>query len=113
MHELSVAAEIVNIAEKASQTNKLQKVLVVNIVIGELTCIDETALRFALNPAAKGTSMENAKVHIERVKTIAECVNCKTCYKPSGFVMNCPSCKGLEANIIQGKELYVKSVEAE
>jgi hydrogenase nickel incorporation protein HypA/HybF len=113
MHELSIAIGIVEIAEKTLQQNSLGKVVAVHIAIGELTCVDESALRFALEPASKGTAMEGAEIIIHRQTALATCVSCGEDFEPVGFVAQCPSCQGFETKIIKGRELYVKSIEAE
>lgn len=113
MHELSVATGIIEIAEKTMQQNGLQKVHRIDIVIGELTCVDESALRFALEPAGKGTAMEGAEIVIHRQAALATCVACEKEFEPAGFVAQCPKCLGFETKIVKGRELFVKSVEAE
>ena len=113
MHELSVAIGIVEIAEKTLQQNGLNKVIAIHIVIGELTCIDESALRFALDPATKGTAVEGSEIFIHKQKAVAECQICEKEFEPIGFVADCPKCKGFETKIVKGRELYVKSIEAE
>jgi len=113
MHELSVATGIVEIAEKTLQENGLNKIHAIHIVIGELTCVDESALHFALDPASKGTAMEGAEIIIHRQTALATCVSCGEDFEPVGFVAQCPSCQGFETKIIKGRELYVKSIEAE
>ena len=113
MHELSVATGIIEIVEKTMQQNGLLKVHKIDIVIGELTCIDESALRFALDPATKGTAVEGSEIFIHKQKAVAECQICEKEFEPIGFVADCPKCKGFETKIVKGRELYVKSIEAE
>ncbi|MDP2423499.1 MAG: hydrogenase maturation nickel metallochaperone HypA [Bacteroidales bacterium] len=113
MHELTVATGIIELAEATLRQNGMHKIHAINIVIGELTCVDESALRFALDPASKGSPLEGADINIIWVKALARCEHCSTEFQPKGFIMECPQCKGLETNINKGRELYVKSIEAE
>lgn len=113
MHELSVATGIVEIAEKILQQNGMKKIHAIHIVIGELTCVDETALRFALEPAGKGSLIEGSEIVIHKQKAIARCEPCNKVFDPVGFVAQCPKCKGFETEILKGRELYVKSIEVE
>jgi hydrogenase nickel incorporation protein HypA/HybF len=113
MHELSVATGIIEIVEKTMHQNGLHKVHKIDIVIGELTCVDESALRFALDPASKGTAMEGAEIIIHRQTAFATCVTCRKDFEPIGFIAQCPSCQGFETKIVKGRELYLKSIEAE
>ncbi len=113
MHELSVANGIVEIVEKNLQQKKLHKVYKIDIVIGELSCVDKSALLFALEPACKGTSLEGAEIIIHQQKALATCVSCEKDFEPVGFIAQCPSCHGFETKIVNGRELYVKSIEVE
>jgi hydrogenase nickel incorporation protein HypA/HybF len=113
MHELSVATGIVEIAEKTLRQNGMNKIHAIHIVIGELTCVDEGALRFALEPAGKGTAIEDSEVVIHKQRAVARCAPCDKVFDPVGFVAQCPKCKGFETKIVKGRELYVKSIEAE
>jgi hydrogenase nickel incorporation protein HypA/HybF len=113
MHELSVATGIIEIIEKTMHQNGLHKVHKIDIVIGELTCVDEIALRFALDPACKGTAIEGAEIIIHRQTALATCGTCGKDFDPVGFIAQCPKCNGFETEILKGRELYVKSIEAE
>lgn len=113
MHELSVATGIVDIAEKTLQQNGMKKIHAIHLVIGELTCVDESALLFALEPAGKGTAIEGSEIVIHKQKAVAHCTSCAKEFEPVGFVAQCPSCQGFETKIVKGRELFVKSVEAE
>lgn len=113
MHELAVATGIVEIAEATLHENGLKKIYAVQVVIGELTCVDESALRFAFEPASKGTVVENAELHIIVQKALAKCEPCDLLFAPCGFVAQCPICSGFITSIVNGRELYVKSIEAE
>jgi len=113
MHELSVATGIVEIAEKTLQESGLKKIHSIQIVIGELTCVDESTLRFALEPAGKGTAVDGADIIIHKQKAVARCLPCGKEFDPKGFVAQCPKCKGFDTKIVKGRELYVKSIEAE
>lgn len=113
MHELSVATGVIEIAEKTLQLNGMKKIHAIHIVIGELTCVDESALRFALEPAGKGTAIEGSEIIIHIQKATARCTPCEKEFDPIGFVARCPKCKGFDTKIIKGRELYVKSIEAE
>jgi hydrogenase nickel incorporation protein HypA/HybF len=113
MHELSIATGIVEIAERTLQQNGMKKIYAIHIVIGELTCVDETALRFALEPAGKETVVEGSEIIIQKQKAIASCQPCGKEFEPVGFVAQCPKCKGFDTKIVKGRELYVKSIEAE
>ncbi|MBE0661263.1 MAG: hydrogenase maturation nickel metallochaperone HypA [Bacteroidales bacterium] len=113
MHELSVATGIFEIAEKTLLQNGMKKIHAIHIVIGELTCVDVSALRFSLESAGKGSSIEGAEIVIHKQKAVAECQICKKEFEPIGFVAECPKCKGFETKILKGRELFVKSIEAE
>ncbi|MFO7723560.1 MAG: hydrogenase maturation nickel metallochaperone HypA [Bacteroidales bacterium] len=113
MHEVSVATGIVDVVLRVLKEHGRHRAASVKLVIGALTCVDDKALRFALDSATKGTMMEGAEVFIERPEPLAVCRNCRHEFQADGFVTSCPECGNFDAEIIRGRELFVQSVEAE
>ena len=63
MHELSLTQEIVSIACNAASG---QRVHVVTVVVGELSCVAPDALAFCFDVVAEGTLAEGARLEIRR-----------------------------------------------
>lgn len=63
MHELSVTREIVAIACNAASG---QRVRVISVQVGELSCVSPDALAFCFDVVAQGTLAEGARLDIRR-----------------------------------------------
>ena len=63
MHELSVTREIVSIACAAASG---QRVHMISVAIGTLSCISPDALAFCFDVVAQGTLAEGARLDIRR-----------------------------------------------
>lgn len=113
MHELAVATGIAGIVLNVMKEHGKCRVLTITLVIGAATCVDERALRSALDPAFKGTAAQGAEIRIERPSLMAKCRCCEFEFSVDAFDRKCPSCGELKVDIISGRELHVKSIEAE
>ena len=113
MHELAVANGIKEIALSVVKEHGKHRVSAINLAIGALTCVDEQALRFVIGPVLKGTAAEEAEINIEIIEPVAECRSCGNRFDAEGYATGCPLCGEHGAEIIHGRELHVKSIEAE
>jgi hydrogenase nickel incorporation protein HypA/HybF len=113
MHEFSIAQNIIEIVEDSVQQNNLTHVEEIELEIGELSGIEITALETALECLFPGTMLENAKVNMKIIKGIMRCRQCNHEFTSSDMLSPCPNCHSLGSQIINGKELRVKSISAE
>ena len=110
MHELSIVMSIINIAgEQAKQANATI-VDEIELDIGTLSGIEMNALDFAWNQAIKKTILENAVRKINRIEAKAKCLDCEAEFNIEHLYDACPVCGEHFLNILQGKELRVKSL---
>lgn len=65
MHELGIAASVLEIVEAAAREHGLVSVRGVLLEVGRLAGVDPEALRFALEAVAPGTVLEGAELAIE------------------------------------------------
>jgi hydrogenase nickel incorporation protein HypA/HybF len=61
MHELSLTQEIISIACNAASG---QRVHVISVQVGELSCVSPDALAFCFDVVARGTLAEGARLDI-------------------------------------------------
>jgi hydrogenase nickel incorporation protein HypA/HybF len=110
MHELSIAANIIEIAEEFAAGHKGAQIRKVELVVGKLSGIVRDSLDFAMEIAVKNTILENAEILIEEVDGKSVCNKCHTEYINNDWYTPCPSCGALDFEITAGKELRVKSI---
>ncbi len=117
MHELSIASAILDRAKAVSEQNGDAKVTKVGLRIGEISGVEEDALRFGFEALCKGSAMEGTELEIEPCKRRQRCGGCGTEFEPDGgsmaLSMSCPRCASVDSVCIAGKELDVMFIELE
>jgi len=111
MHELSVVMGIIDIAKQETQKANKDKVELIELEIGALSGVELDSLAYVWDVAVKNTVLENAKKHIDYIEGKAICLECNTIFKVENIYDSCPKCNSYIKNILQGKELRVKSLE--
>jgi len=110
MHELSIAMNIIDIAGEYAEKAKAKVVHRIEIEVGELSGVVFEALEFAMENAVKNTILENAKWFIHKISGKVLCENCSYEFDTDNVYTPCPKCGDYRQEIIQGRELRVKSI---
>ena len=114
MHELSIAYNLVEIADAAARNAGAVRVKAVHLRLGAMAGVVEDALRFGFPIAAAGTLVAGADLRIEPVAVQIFCAQCdapRTLAPP--FVFRCPVCGQPAVKLVQGRELQIESIEIE
>lgn len=111
MHELSIAMNIVEIAEENASREGIGHIDEIILEIGTLSGVVLEALELAMESACKNSVLENAKVTIELITARARCNNCDNTFDTDDIFSPCPECHHPFSTIIKGKELRVKSLK--
>jgi hydrogenase nickel incorporation protein HypA/HybF len=113
MHELSIACSIVEMVEE-SLPNPQTRVKKVFLKIGKLSGVVKDALNFSFEIATQDTKLAGATLEIEELAVIVHCDKCNTDSELGNPPMfYCKDCGESTANILQGKEMEIVSVEIE
>ncbi len=112
MHELSICLGIVKIAETEIKKANAVGVSSIELEIGTLAGVEFESLNFVWEIAVKGTVLENAHKQINIIQAKAKCVDCDTIFELNNYYDSCTKCGSFLKNILQGKELRVKSLDA-
>ncbi|EHQ29322.1 hydrogenase maturation nickel metallochaperone HypA [Mucilaginibacter paludis] len=110
MHELSIVMSIIQIAEQQAATANAAIIEEIELDIGTLSGIEMNAFEFAWQQAVKYTQLQYAVKNINRITGKAMCLDCDTEFAIERYDDACPFCGAHLLNIIQGKELRVKSL---
>jgi len=112
MHELSIAQSVVQaVLESLSGTPACQ-ILKVRLKIGALSGVDADAVRFCYDIATRDTRLEGSILDIETLAVIIRCSHCaRDVQLPDPFRLRCTVCGTPSAQIVQGKELEIDSIE--
>ncbi|KTC86565.1 hydrogenase maturation nickel metallochaperone HypA [Legionella brunensis] len=113
MHELSFCRSILEIINKYVSEIKCQRVKKIYLEVGQLTAIDENALKFGFNIAAVGSIAEDASLEIITIEGKAVCDFCRKTVRLKHYYDGCEICGRFLLKVIQGEELRVKSMEVD
>ena len=111
MHELSIARDIVKIAEDETLKANAKKVTKIELEIGVLSGVELNSLNFVWEFAVRDSVLESAEKEILVVAGKGKCLDCDTEFTMEFIYEACPNCKSSFKDILQGKELKVKSLE--
>jgi len=110
MHELSIVMGIIDIAQQQAEKAEAAIIDEIEIDIGCLSTVQMDAFDFAWEQAVKETILENTVKKINRIKGKAQCIDCEATFSIENFYDPCPLCGQHLINIIEGKDLRVKSL---
>ena len=83
------------------------------IDIGAFCGVQTDALRFALSALTPQTLLQSTEFLINTVPILLYCKKCKNNYAADIEDLVCPGCNCADYEIIQGKEMTVKSISGE
>ncbi|MCC8423512.1 hydrogenase maturation nickel metallochaperone HypA [Mucilaginibacter sp. UR6-11] len=110
MHELSIVMGIIEIAERQAKAADATIIDEVELDIGTLSGIETEALEFAWKQGVRQTMLEYAVKKINQIAGKARCLDCDAEFAIEKYEDACPICGEHLLDIIQGKELRVKSL---
>jgi hydrogenase nickel incorporation protein HypA/HybF len=113
MHELSLAENIADIANKALQEHNKTCVHEIILDIGALTCVEPEALRTALDVYASQDNWQHVTYVFNEIKGVGKCLTCENQFEIDDFFAVCPHCQGMKIDILEGKEFKIKSITME
>jgi hydrogenase nickel incorporation protein HypA/HybF len=87
-----------------------EQVKEVALDIGCLTTIEMFAFDMAWRQAIKGTLLENATLDINRITGRALCMDCGAAFEIAAIYDACTGCGSHLLQVVQGKELKVRSL---
>ena len=113
MHEIRIAEDLSAIVLDAARKENLSKVTKVNISFGQLVQIVPDIFEFAFRETVRDSIAEDAEVDIEILPVKMKCKNCGSDFQVKENLFACNICSSTDLEIIQGKELFIKSIEGE
>jgi len=114
MHELQVTKSILNIVLRHAQKNGANKVISVQLKIGELSDLENEWIQKYFDYLSKDTIAQNAKLKIERIPVVIKCDSCGHSFEINIKELKdiqCPECAHKKCTFISGKEYYIKDME--
>lgn len=112
MHELSIALNILEIAEEEAERRGLTGVIAIHLKLGPLSGVVPQALQSAYGLAREGSALRGAGLVIEEVPLIVYCPACDA--ERSAISVQqlcCAQCGTVTPHIVSGHELDIAALE--
>ncbi len=113
MHEITVVANIIELAEKEARKAGVRSIRSIEIEIGKLSCIEKAAFDFAWMHGVKNTMLYGAERITHFIPGEAACKSCHEVFEVEELYEACPRCGDYFSEIVHGQELRVKSIRVE
>ena len=112
MHELSIAINLVEIAEAAVKPLGVARVESVHVRLGVFSGVVADSLLFAYDIATEGTLLAGSSLIIEEVSLVIYCPRCQLERELDNIqALVCPVCGIATNEIRQGKEIEIAYLE--
>jgi len=112
MHETMIAQNLFQAITAEVKTQNC-KVLSARVSCGSFHTINDEVLKFAFKAIARGTSCENAELHIEHNPLQAKCKNCQKIFEVEFDKGNCPDCGSEQFKLLTDTSLLLEEIEFE
>jgi hydrogenase nickel incorporation protein HypA/HybF len=114
VHELSIASNLVEIVTEAARDAGAKRVIAVHLRLGALAGVAIESLRFCYEVATENTFLAGSQLVVEYLPVV---VHCSKCDREMEILrvqhFGCPLCGTPSADIRQGQELEIESIEIE
>lgn len=113
MHELVVTEEVLRLVLSETEKAGADRVAAVNLALGELSPVVRESVEFYWEFLSRATPAEGAPLRFRLVPALARCLGCGRVYRPQSRDYRCPKCGELFADLLEGEEFRVESIEVE
>jgi hydrogenase nickel incorporation protein HypA/HybF len=111
MHEVGIMENTLAMALKRAADEGAYRIHRLTMRIGPLSGVVPEALEFAFDVLRRGTIAEGATLTVEHVPIICVCSICRIEFRPDDLFCECPRCHNPSAEVHQGRELELASLE--
>jgi hydrogenase nickel incorporation protein HypA/HybF len=115
MHELSIMSNILDIVVDYAGKNKVNKVMKINLEVGELSDLLPDWMQMYFDFVSKDTVADKAELVIDKVPALLRCRECANEFTITreNWQFNCTKCNSSNVEIIKGREFKILSIEVE
>jgi len=109
MHEMSIAADILDAVERAA--GGTGEVFRIEVAVGPFSGVSPDSLELGLEAAACARGFGHPEIVVIRLDASLECRKCGSVYSGVDIADLCPTCGALEKRVVSGRELILNSVD--
>lgn len=110
MHEMSIAAALIDQVLSIAEENDLVHIDRVEIEVGALRLVVAEALETAFSVMSDGTRAQGALLVQTEKKGVAECRECGHRFEPLIDSYLCPHCDRADVEIVAGRDIILSSL---
>ncbi len=111
MHELGIVFHITKSVLQTVEENNLSEVQSITLQVGQASGVVAQYLQDCYPAAVDNTMLQNTELIIEEIPVKLRCANCGTEYLAKE-IKECPNCKSIEKEVIDGKQFLLKEITA-
>ena len=111
MHELALMEALRERALEQAERHGGGTIRAITLRVGSLAGVEPAALRFAARVVLRGGLADGARFTIETVPALAWCAPCGELFALEAGLGLCPRCGAASAELRQGRELELASLE--
>jgi len=114
MHELQVTESILAIALRHAAANHVEKILSIQLQVGELSDLENEWIQKYFDYLSKDTIARGATLKIERTPVVMTCDNCSHKFTINIKQMEeiqCPECGNKRCTLTSGREYFIRDME--
>lgn len=113
MHEMPIAAAIVEQAVEAARPHGATRIESIEVEIGRMRQVVDEALQVAFAAVSQGTIAEGARLEVVEIEMEALCQVCGHTFRPEIDLYVCPQCGQANVRITAGNDMILKSITAQ
>jgi hydrogenase nickel incorporation protein HypA/HybF len=113
IHELAVTEGVLKVVLKYAEVNEAQRVISIQLQVGELRDITEEWVQRYFDYLSRGTLAEGGKIFIKQIPAALQCLECEEIFEANIRQENilCPGCNSAKNKLIAGSEFLIESIE--
>ena len=114
MHELPATRGMLDLALESMRRAGAERVLAIDVVVGDLTSIVDDSVQFYFDVLSRGTPADGAELRFRREAAEGRCLECDHEFGVTPpLVRTCPACESLALRVTGGRDFYIASIEVD
>ncbi len=113
MHEMSLCESILRTLEEQALAQRYKRVKTVWLEIGQLACVEPSALAFSYEVVTRGTLADGSRLEIVPVAASTWCMQCSAEVRIDALAQPCPHCGSYQLQVTGGDQMRIKELEVE
>lgn len=112
MHELGIVMHVIKQVEEVAAENGVEKVVKLNIEVGEVSSVVPQLFTDCFEWAKKKTRfLRDAELELIVLQALSYCKACGNSFRTTEYAKKCPHCGSYDTYLITGNEINIKDIE--